>query len=218
MTYDVNVPNASQSPGVFPAQNNTNFTRLLTIINEDHKFNLSAASDDGYHKIIHYINQSGTFGDNTPTPIPGTGLGYTKTVSTSGTTVATGEHFCFHQGTSGVAANEVCLSIWPVRAAVNFDGTAAIGAITPRMAFNVTSVTKNAVGDYTITFANALPTNNYTLAIAASRSSGNVLISGQIKAGSFGTYNTTTSVRVNFFNSSNQASDGIIISITVMGG
>ncbi len=50
MTFDPSVPTASQSPGVFPAQNNTNFSRLKTIINADHTFNDSAQTTDGYHK------------------------------------------------------------------------------------------------------------------------------------------------------------------------
>ena len=37
-----------------------------------------------------------------------------------------------------------------VKAWVNFDGTASIGAITPRSSYGVTSVTKNASGDFTV--------------------------------------------------------------------
>jgi len=36
---------------------------------------------------------------------------------------------------------------------VSFDGTGAVGAITPNGSFNVTSVTKNSSGDYTVTWA-----------------------------------------------------------------
>lgn len=50
MTYNPNVPNASQSPGLFPTQNNTNFARLKTIINADHLFNDTAQSTDGVHR------------------------------------------------------------------------------------------------------------------------------------------------------------------------
>jgi hypothetical protein len=50
MTFDPNIPNAGQSPGLFPPQNNTNFARIKTIINSDHVFNDTAQSTDGFHK------------------------------------------------------------------------------------------------------------------------------------------------------------------------
>ena len=65
MTYDPNIPNAAQSPGLFPPQNNTNFTRLKTIINADHVFNDSAQSTDGAHKQVTLINR------DSPGAVPG---------------------------------------------------------------------------------------------------------------------------------------------------
>lgn len=50
MTFDPNIPNANQSPGLFPSQANANFARLKTIINADHVFNDSAESTDGVHR------------------------------------------------------------------------------------------------------------------------------------------------------------------------
>jgi hypothetical protein len=44
----------------------------------------------------------------------------------------------------------------------NFDGTTSPGTI--RDAFNVTSVTKNGTGDYTVNFTNAMPNANYAVA------------------------------------------------------
>ena len=55
MTYDPSVPNASISTGLFPTQNNQNFTRLKTIINADHVFNDTAQSTDGFHKEVTMI-------------------------------------------------------------------------------------------------------------------------------------------------------------------
>lgn len=46
------------------------------------------------------------------------------------------------------------------RAWVNFNGTSA-NPITPRANFNVSSVTKNGTGNYTLNFTNALPDANY---------------------------------------------------------
>ena len=53
MTFDPNVPNASQSPGLFPPQNNTNFARLKTIIAGDHVFNDTTQTSDGFHNQVH---------------------------------------------------------------------------------------------------------------------------------------------------------------------
>jgi len=50
MSYNPNIPNPSQSPGLFPAQSQANFTRLKTIINSDHVFNDSTQSTDGIHR------------------------------------------------------------------------------------------------------------------------------------------------------------------------
>lgn len=55
MTFDANVPNAGQSPGLFPPQNNTNFARLKTIINADHVFNDTSQSTDGVHRQVTMI-------------------------------------------------------------------------------------------------------------------------------------------------------------------
>jgi hypothetical protein len=64
MTYDPNVPNANQSPGLFPPQNNNNFTRLQQIISGDHVFNDTAQVTDGKHLQVTLINRlAPTIGD-----------------------------------------------------------------------------------------------------------------------------------------------------------
>lgn len=45
------------------------------------------------------------------------------------------------------------------RAWVNFNGT---GTVAIRASFNVSSITDNGTGDYTVNFTNALPDANYT--------------------------------------------------------
>jgi hypothetical protein len=58
MTFDASVPLNSDSPAIFPAQNQTNMSRLQTIVGADHQFNLSAAANDGYHNLIHLTQQA----------------------------------------------------------------------------------------------------------------------------------------------------------------
>lgn len=68
MTFNAGIPNASQSPGLFPAQNQTNMTRLKAIIGADHQFNDTTVPDtDGVHKQVTYINRAtpGTLPANT---------------------------------------------------------------------------------------------------------------------------------------------------------
>lgn len=58
-TYDVNAPNANQSPSLFPAQANGNFTRLKQIIDVEHNFTDSDTPSQGLHKQITFINRTG---------------------------------------------------------------------------------------------------------------------------------------------------------------
>jgi hypothetical protein len=51
------------------------------------------------------------------------------------------------------------------RAWVNFNGT---GTVAIRASFNVSSITDNGTGDYTVNFTNAMPDANYSLAGACS--------------------------------------------------
>lgn len=53
MSYDPSIPVATTSPSVFPAQCQTNWGRLQTIVSADHQFNLGAAANDGYHNLVH---------------------------------------------------------------------------------------------------------------------------------------------------------------------
>lgn len=57
MSFNTVVPNAGQSPGIFPTQSNTNFSRLQALISGDHQFNNSAAQNDGKHKQVTYIDR-----------------------------------------------------------------------------------------------------------------------------------------------------------------
>jgi hypothetical protein len=50
------------------------------------------------------------------------------------------------------------------RAWVNFNGT---GTVAIRSSFNVTSITDNGVGDYTINFTTAMPDANYSFALSS---------------------------------------------------
>jgi hypothetical protein len=57
------------------------------------------------------------------------------------------------QNTNGTEIGTLC------RAWVNFNGT---GTVAIRQSFNVSSITDNAVGRYTVNFATAMPDANYS--------------------------------------------------------
>lgn len=75
MTFDPAIPLSTDSPSIFPAQSQTNFGRLQTLVGADHQFNLTAAANDGYHTLIHMIPQSPAGA------LAGFGRLYAKTVS-----------------------------------------------------------------------------------------------------------------------------------------
>lgn len=51
-----------------------------------------------------------------------------------------------------------------VKAWVNFNGT---GTVAIRASFNVSSITDNGTGDYTVNFTTAMPDANYSVTIAS---------------------------------------------------
>lgn len=76
------------------------------------------------------------------------------------------------------------------RAWVNFNGT---GTVAIRSSFNVSSITDNGTGDYSVNFTTAMPDTNFSQNITALRAgSGNCYLAA--------TYNVTTS-RTRFYTS-----------------
>lgn len=67
---------------------------------------------------------------------------------------------------------------------VNFNGT---GTVAIRDSFNVSSITDNGVGDYTINFTNALPSANYCASVGGRRSPSPVVDSTVSMAGTIST-------------------------------
>ena len=102
---------------------------------------------------------------------------------------ATGSTFGFNSGYGSVATAYGC------RAWVNFNGT---GTVAIRASGNVSSITDNGVGDYTINFTNAMPDTNYSTVGSSFISVGSYGTMFQV-TGSSGTATTytTSAVRIN---------------------
>jgi hypothetical protein len=87
--------------------------------------------------------------------------------------------------------------IYAARAWVNFNG---VGTVAIRASGNVSSITDNGVGDYTVNFSTSLPNANYAVAGASQTVTGNVAVmTGYINATDFA--KTTSSFRIGVFNS-----------------
>jgi hypothetical protein len=71
---------------------------------------------------------------------------------------------------SGVNATGTA-PIYAPRAWVNFNGT---GTVAIRASGNVSSITDNAVGDYTVNFSTALPDSNFSVQLMSNNSGGDV--------------------------------------------
>lgn len=181
MTYQTNIPNASQSPGLFPNQANDNFTRLKTIVSANHKFNDSAATDDGYHQLIKILPTSTTDIPNDPT------------VGQTFVNAADASNQLWHKdGNNNIY--QITPTI-PIRAACNFDGLAT-SPITPRYSMNVASIVRNSAGDYTINFITPMPSLNYIVTINGQYQTNNRYFFGTIVGGTFGVPNTVISLNI----------------------
>jgi len=77
------------------------------------------------------------------------------TVASTGVTVA--DNLLFNSGYGSAAVAYGC------RAWVNFNGT---GTVAIRASGNVTSITDNGTGDYTVNFTNSIPDANYTVVVS----------------------------------------------------
>jgi hypothetical protein len=79
-----------------------------------------------------------------------------------------------------------------VRAWVNFNGT---GTVAIRAAYNVTSITDNGTGQYTVNFTTAMPDANYAVSGTGGRPTSNTM--AYVSTSNSASALTTTSVSVN---------------------
>lgn len=114
MTFNNLIPQAADSPGIFPAQSQVNFTRLKTIIDADHQFNDTAATNDGYHNLIHMIPQAPTGA------LAGIGRLYPK--------ISSGVVQLFYMDDSGT---EYQITPQYITSPIRITGTGVLPAVTP---------------------------------------------------------------------------------------
>lgn len=95
------------------------------------------------------------------------------------------------------------------RAWVNFDGT---GTIAIRASGNVSSITDNGVGDYTVNLTNAMPDANYCSQATGQAPTVSDPVIGSIKTG---TTPTTSAINFRMSNDANTAIDPPIVNIAI---
>ena len=100
------------------------------------------------------------------------------------TTISGTNGVTFPDSTSMQTGQQAC------KAWVNFNGT---GAVAIRGSYNVSSITDNGAGDYTVNFTTAMPDANYAPAIATQRNGINSAVWGSVK---FDSTMATSNVRI----------------------
>ncbi len=107
------------------------------------------------------------------------------------------------QNTSGTEKGTLC-SAW-----VNFDGE---GTVAIRDSFNVSSITDNGTGDYTLNFTNNMSNANYVLCMSGSTNN------NYARAGTQAASNlTTTTARVYTANSGGSSADREYCAVAIFG-
>lgn len=140
--------------------------------------------------------------------------------------VSTALEINYDNSTSGLTATDVQAAIDEgfgtdqnrvASAWVNFNGT---GVVTIRDSYNVSSITDNGVGDYTINFASALADTNYAVIVTGSNTTDNfVMPVGGLQNGSTDKLTTSCDIALTLTpNLGTDAYDAPEISVLIIGG
>lgn len=147
-------------------------------------------------------------------PITIDGSGTITGASTLATTVANPTFTTPNINSAQFATVSGTAPIYPCRAWVNFNGT---GTVAIRASGNVSSITDNGTGDYTVNFTTAMPDANYatTVSCSANFAGGNfapaMIAVGASQAADVAP--TTSAVRISPRTLSNTAADWPYINV-----
>jgi len=149
-TYTRDIPFSSHNPSVDQPDMQINNNSIQDIIAVDHYGFNDGDNLSGYHKIIHLPPQT-----NDPVAITGIGQVYTKNVN--------GDQQLYYESGNGVVGTISNPSGIITQAAVVFTVTATVVNIVS--SYNVTSVVRNSLGNYSINFTTPLGSANYYVSI-----------------------------------------------------
>ena len=156
---------------------------------------------DGTTGIVTPLN--GALGATTPSTISAT------TINASGVITGNGSGLTSIPSPASLSTASGSAPSYSARAWVNFNGT---GTVAIRASGNVTSITDNATGDFTINFTTAFADANYGITSGASPAGGEVLGVGLDYTNST---KTTTALRITVKSPNIGRSDSIDISVAI---
>jgi hypothetical protein len=133
---------------------------------------------------------------------PSTSTNRTINLPDSNGTVATAESTLTQFNASGSAPVYAC------RAWVNFNGT---GTVAIRASGNVSSITDNGTGDYTVNFTSAMPDANYGFVGTSSHAAGSTTMVVESDT----TVPTTSAVRLYVMNAGGSAQDRLYVNASI---
>lgn len=179
-----------------------NLALLANNVNSSGQLN----ADTGLYNAVNVAN-GGTNLSGTPTNgqlLIGNGTGYTLATLTAGTnmSITNGSgSITLNQSIANGSITAPMLSgaqtgsapIYGCRAWVNFNGT---GTVAIRASGNVSSITDNGAGDYTVNFATAMPDANYCVVGTVNNQNTNGICVGVSSTAPGGTLNTMTASAV----------------------
>jgi hypothetical protein len=142
-------------------------------------------------------------------PITINGSGTITGASTLATTVASPTLTTPNINSAQFATVTGTAPIYPCRAWVNFNGT---GTVAIRASGNVTSITDNGTGNYTVNFTTAMPDVNYCVTGTASNNGAGL---GTVFFTTTGSAFTTTQLVIGSFSSTGSALDPNNVCVSV---
>lgn len=199
-------PNASGTGTFTIAAPNSNTNRTLTLPDVTGTFNTSGAVNEVPAGSASAPAIYPTGDTNTGIYFPGADrIGFAEGGTQVGEFDAS-SNFLFNSGYGSTAIAYGC------RAWVNFNGTSTVAI---RASGNVTSITDNGTGDYTVNFTTAMPDNNYSVAGSCIGGGGSTNQGQFIGAAATTTGTSASSVRltVKYFNGSNNDVDAISVQV-----
>ena len=132
-------------------------------------------------------------------------------VNVSGDVNVTGSYRVNGVATTGLTGGQTgSAPLYGARAWVNFNGT---GTVAIRASGNVSSITDNGVGDYTVNFATAMPDANYGFSASSSRNS--LANTNAGNAGIMTTAPSTNAIRIGTANGASGTEDALYVSVSI---
>ena len=155
-------------------------------------------------------------GTTTVLALTATGIAVTGTLTSSGVLSATSPTFVTPVIDSAtVATVSGTAPLYMCRAWVNFNGT---GTVAIRASGNVSSITDNAAGDYTVNFTTAMPDANYSWVASVAPNYGADWLFSNINvttASATESAPTTTSCRMQLYGRTTGVADSKYVNVTV---